>query len=66
MEENNLTKNQFCDLCKISIKDFDKIFAMDMDFGLKTLVKIAKLFDMNIAELLVVNPFRKNKNIKKM
>ncbi len=33
MRENGLTKKQFCNLCKVTEEEFDKIYTEEFEFG---------------------------------
>lgn len=50
IDVNNLTKTDFCKLCKISISTFNRILS-GKDFYLATLFKIAKIMQVNVCNL---------------
>ncbi len=51
MLKNKLTKTKFCKLCGISVAIFNKIIRNDLNFGIKSLFKIAKVLNIEIYEL---------------
>ena len=50
MKSNNLSKNKFCKLCKISPQSFDKIFDCNLTVGLKVVYKITRTIDIRLCE----------------
>lgn len=51
MKEKNLSKTQFCKLCKITPRTPEKIFNDEYDYDLRALFKMAKLMDLKIYQL---------------
>lgn len=49
--KNKLTKTKFCKLCGIRVGIFNKIIKNDLNFGIKSLFKIAKVLNIEIYEL---------------
>lgn len=51
MKEKNLSKTQFCKLCKISPRTLEKIFNDEYDYDLRALFKTAKCMNLKIYQL---------------
>lgn len=53
MKQNALTKNDFCNVCNISAKEYDMLFNQDCEIELLTLFKIAKFFKIHVKDLFI-------------
>lgn len=51
MKENNLSKSQFCKMCKISPSTFKKIMNNDLHFCTSALFKIEKTIKVKIFQM---------------
>ena len=45
IRENKLTKTEFCNLAKITIKSFNNVLAGDENIRINTIIKIAKVLN---------------------
>lgn len=52
IKANNLSKTQFCKLCKISVSTLNRIMTNN-NFNLISLFRIAKTMDVHICKLFV-------------
>ena len=50
MEDNNLSKNKFCKICKISPSTLRLILAEEDSFGLMALWKIARVMNIQLSQ----------------
>ena len=53
MHENNISKTRFCNMCKISLKLFNKIMANDDGFRIIALFKIARVIKVQVHQMFV-------------
>lgn len=51
IQENNISKTQFCKLCKINLKTLNKILSNNTDFGVIALFKIAKVMKIQVYQI---------------
>ncbi len=51
MEENNLTKTQFCEQCQIGHESYDKIMKGQYNYRIKTLAKVARTLNVRLCEM---------------
>ncbi|MBQ9117752.1 MAG: helix-turn-helix transcriptional regulator [Clostridia bacterium] len=51
MEDNNLSKNRFCEMCKISLDSYQKIMRNDFDFSIRVLFRVAKILGVEVFEM---------------
>ena len=51
--ENNLTKEEFCELCDIDLSSFNKLYTKNQNINLDDLVKISKYTGISTNVLLV-------------
>lgn len=54
LEENKMTKNEFCDSIKISKKSLNKFLNNNLDFEVESLIKIANLLKISAYDLLTL------------
>lgn len=54
LKENNLTKTQFCKLCKITSSTLNKVLNNKHNLKLRTLFKIARQLNVKISELFKI------------
>ena len=52
MEENGLSKADFCTSCKINLSTLNRILANNNDVRISTLFRIARILHIEITELL--------------
>ncbi len=50
MKENNLTKTEFCKLCKISGKTYNKMIEESGEYSVNALLRIARVIDVELYE----------------
>lgn len=53
IKSNNLTKTQFCKLCKINYATFTKILKGQYNFRINALFKIAHILQIHIHQLFI-------------
>lgn len=51
MKDNQLSKTQFCKLCKISPSTFQKIMTNNFHFKISALFKIAKVINIQVFQM---------------
>ena len=51
MEENELSKSEFCAMCKINLETYRKIMSNDFDFSIRALFRIAKVLGVEVFEM---------------
>ena len=51
MEENRLSKRQFCKLCGITVLVFDKMFRQDFKIGISKFLKVCKILKKYPSEM---------------
>ena len=52
MEKNNLSPSAFCKFCKISKSSYDKIMHNNLQFRIKTILKIAIAMKVRLNQLV--------------
>lgn len=60
MWENNLSKEEFCELCNISVKTLDKIFKHDYSIKVESIENISKV--INVPLVLLFEVCKKDEN----
>ena len=53
MEDNNMSKNKFCKMCKISPSTLRLILAEEDSFGIIALWKIARVMNIQLSQFFV-------------
>ena len=51
MKKNSLDCSQFCGICRIDRAEFDKLMAGRLDFDYRTLINVARILDVSIADI---------------
>lgn len=55
INDNNLSKREFCKKCSVTVYMFNKILEGYVDFDINILLKIAKLMKVEIVDLINEN-----------
>ena len=53
LEENNLSKEEFCKNIEISVEDLDKILSNSIDINVITLFNVAEGMGLDLIDLIV-------------
>jgi len=54
MKENNITKREFCKLCKISHSQLKRMYKNDFDFYIESLYKVCKILNVELKDMFKV------------
>lgn len=52
MRENNLSVKEFCKLCKIDVRVYNKIMNNKTNIRIKSLVKIARALNVKVSQFI--------------
>ena len=51
IKENNLSKTQFCQKCKIGLRSYEKLMNNNLEIDLRVFVKVAKVMNIRLCEM---------------